>query len=70
VAAGKKKNAGAGGIDKVTIQDFEYRKGELLEIIYSRLKADMFLLSLFNLAVDWQAVCLADTSRYVGRGSL
>ena len=33
-----KRNAGAAGIDKMTIEDFERRKGELFKIIYGKLK--------------------------------
>jgi len=33
-----KQNAGAAGIDKMTIEDFERRKGELFKIIYGKLK--------------------------------
>jgi group II intron reverse transcriptase/maturase len=37
-----KQNAGAAGIDEMTVQDFERRKTELLRIIYSRLKAGTY----------------------------
>jgi len=30
---------GAGGVDRVTIRDFEDRKGKLFKMIYSKLKA-------------------------------
>jgi group II intron reverse transcriptase/maturase len=34
-----KRNAGAAGIDEMTVKDFESRKGELLELIHQKLKA-------------------------------
>lgn len=33
-----KRNAGAAGIDEMTVEDFERRKGELFKIIYGKLK--------------------------------
>ena len=33
-----KRNAGAAGIDKMTVEDFERRKGELFKIMYGKLK--------------------------------
>ena len=37
-----KRNAGAAGIDEMTVQDFERRKTELLRIIYRKLKAGTY----------------------------
>ena len=37
-----KQNAGAAGIDKMSVQDFEQRKTELLRIIYNKLEAGMY----------------------------
>ncbi len=35
---GEKKNAGAAGIDQMTVNDFDERKDELLPIIHEKLK--------------------------------
>ena len=37
-----KQNAGAAGIDKMSVQDFEQRETELLRVIYSKLKAGTY----------------------------
>jgi len=37
-----KRNAGAAGIDEMTVQEFERRKTELLRIIYRKLKAGTY----------------------------
>jgi len=37
-----KKNAGAAGIDRMTVQEFESREAELLELIYQKLKSGTY----------------------------
>jgi len=37
-----RKNAGAAGIDEMTVKDFEEREGELLDLIHSKLKAGTY----------------------------
>ena len=37
-----KKNAGAAGIDKMTVEEFERREGELLQRIHEKLKAGTY----------------------------
>jgi RNA-directed DNA polymerase len=37
-----KKNAGAAGIDKMTVEEFERREGELLQLIHEKLKAGTY----------------------------
>ena len=37
-----KKNAGAAGIDQMTVKDFERRKDELLKLIHHKLKAGIY----------------------------
>ena len=37
-----KKNAGAAGIDQMTVKDFERRKDELLKLIHQKLKAGIY----------------------------
>jgi RNA-directed DNA polymerase len=37
-----KKNAGAAGIDQMTVKDFERRKDELLKVIHQKLKAGIY----------------------------
>ncbi len=37
-----RKNAGAAGIDKMTVQDFESREAELLDILHERLKTGTY----------------------------
>jgi len=37
-----KKNAGAAGIDQMTVEDFERRKDELLKLIHQKLKAGIY----------------------------
>jgi len=37
-----KKNAGAAGIDQMTVKDFERQKDELLKLIHQKLKAGMY----------------------------
>ena len=36
-----RNNAGAAGIDKMTVEDFESREDELLELIHEKLKDNM-----------------------------
>jgi hypothetical protein len=36
------KNAGAAGIDQMTVEDFATRKGELLDLIYAKLEAGTY----------------------------
>jgi len=37
-----KENAGAAGIDKMTVEDFEKREDELLELIHEKLKEGIY----------------------------
>lgn len=37
-----KKNAGAAGIDKMTVEEFEHREDELLQLIHEKLKAGIY----------------------------
>jgi group II intron reverse transcriptase/maturase len=37
-----KKNAGAAGIDQMTVKDFEHRKDELIEVIHCKLKVGAY----------------------------
>jgi RNA-directed DNA polymerase len=37
-----KKNAGAEGIDRMTVKEFELREGELLQLIHEKLKAGIY----------------------------
>ena len=37
-----KRNAGAAGVDEMSVQDFEQRETELLRLIYSKLKAGTY----------------------------
>ena len=37
-----RQNAGAAGIDQMTVRDFEYREDELLQIIHDKLKAGIY----------------------------
>lgn len=37
-----KRNAGAAGIDQMTVRDFEYREEELLQLIHEKLKAGIY----------------------------
>jgi hypothetical protein len=39
MATGKGKNAGAAGIDRMTVEEFKSRAEELLGIIHAKLKA-------------------------------
>ena len=41
-----RKNAGAAGIDKMTVEAFELREDELLKLIHEKLKAGIYRLNL------------------------